>query len=109
MAEVHVIFTLPLHLGNYPYPLAYIHWFKPLTTYDTNVKMFCLSHSTRQQLIILVNCIVQHCHLISRFLCRVISPQWTRGHALAEAEHFYLNKYIDLHTFEWYKMHIRIG
>ncbi|KAI9459627.1 hypothetical protein HD554DRAFT_2206981 [Boletus coccyginus] len=47
MAEVCAIFRLPSHLGNYPHPLAYIHWFKPLQTYDDNTKMFCISRSMR--------------------------------------------------------------
>ncbi|KAF8439425.1 hypothetical protein L210DRAFT_858080 [Boletus edulis BED1] len=44
------VFRLPLHLGQYPQPLAYIHWFKPLQTYNRNVKMFRVSRSTRQWL-----------------------------------------------------------
>ncbi|KAF8449488.1 hypothetical protein L210DRAFT_3369592, partial [Boletus edulis BED1] len=53
------------------HPLAYIHWFKPLQTFDDNVKMFCVSRSTRQRRphaeIIPIDRIVQHCHLIPRF------------------------------------------
>ncbi|KAI9571543.1 hypothetical protein HD554DRAFT_203918 [Boletus coccyginus] len=30
VAEVQVIFRLPPHLGLYPHPLTYVHWFKPL-------------------------------------------------------------------------------
>ncbi|KAI5987795.1 hypothetical protein EDC04DRAFT_2498834, partial [Pisolithus marmoratus] len=47
VAEIHVIFKLPCHLGNYPHPLAYIHWFKPLSHFDSNVGMFHATHSTQ--------------------------------------------------------------
>ncbi|KAI9569191.1 hypothetical protein HD554DRAFT_2204667 [Boletus coccyginus] len=95
MVEVHAIFRLPSHLGNYPHPLTYIHWFKPLQTYNNNTKMFCISCSTRQQLpnteVIPVYQIVQPCHLIPVFSCGHVHPCWIQGHALAEAQHFFLN------------------
>lgn len=109
VAEVRAIFRLPLHIGRYPQPLAYIHWFKPLQTYDENVKMFRVSRSTRQRRpnaeIIPINRIVQHVHLIPRFPRGAVHPQWVHGHALANAQHFYLNKYIDFHTFEQHRLH----
>ncbi|KAF8122220.1 hypothetical protein EV363DRAFT_1183475 [Boletus edulis] len=109
VAEVRVIFRLPTHLGNYPHPLAYIHWFKPLQTFDDNVKMFCVSRSTRQRRphaeIIPVDRIVQHCHLIPRFPRGAVHPHWIRGRALSEAQHFYLNRHIDFRIFEQYRLH----
>ncbi|KAI9574103.1 hypothetical protein HD554DRAFT_2010154, partial [Boletus coccyginus] len=109
MAKVHIFFMLPLHLETYPHLLIYIHWFKPMQTYDNNFNMFCLSHSTRQQLsnveVILVDQIVQQCHLIPSFPRGAVNPQWVQGHTLVEAQHFYLNKYIDHRMFEWYQLH----
>ncbi|KAI9457171.1 hypothetical protein HD554DRAFT_2207236 [Boletus coccyginus] len=109
MAEVHIFFMLPLHLGTYPHPLIYVHWFKPMWTYDNNFNMFHLSHSTRQWLsnaeVIPVDRIVQQCHLIPSFPYRTVNPQWIQGHSLVEAQHFYLNKYIDHRTFEWYQLY----
>ena len=32
VAEIHVILTLPPHLGNFPQPLTYVHWFTPIGT-----------------------------------------------------------------------------
>ncbi|KAI9459004.1 hypothetical protein HD554DRAFT_2207041 [Boletus coccyginus] len=104
MAEVRIFFTLPSHLGTYHQPLIYVHWFKPMRMYDNHFNMFHLSRSTRQWIpnteVILVDQIVQQYHLIPSFPCGAINPQWIQGHALVEAQYFYLNKYIDLHTFE---------
>ncbi|KAF8131961.1 hypothetical protein EV363DRAFT_1398349 [Boletus edulis] len=109
VAEVRAVFRLPLHLGQYPRPLAYIHWFKPLQTYDRNVKMFRVSRSTRQRLpnaeIIPIDRIIQHVHLIPMFPRGAVHPCWIRGHALADCQHFYLNKYIDLRIFEQHRLH----
>jgi hypothetical protein len=32
-------------------------------------------------------------------------PHWTHGRALSEAQHFYLNWYIDFRIFEQYRLH----
>ena len=78
IAEVCTIFRLPSHLSNYPHPLAYIHWFKPLQSYDNNVKMFRVSCSTRHHHpnaeVIPVHQIVQHYHLIPRFPQGAVHP-----------------------------------
>ncbi|KAF8545975.1 hypothetical protein OG21DRAFT_1479733 [Imleria badia] len=50
VAEVRAIFRLPSHLGDYPDPLVYIHWFKPIQSLNNNTKMFRVSCSTRQWL-----------------------------------------------------------
>ncbi|KAH7917273.1 hypothetical protein BV22DRAFT_1135543 [Leucogyrophana mollusca] len=39
-AEVRVIFTLPPHLGSSAHPLAYVHFFRPLRTWDDDLKMY---------------------------------------------------------------------
>ena len=108
VAEVRVLFKLPSHLGTYPQPLVYVHWFKPMQTYDNNFNMFHLSRSTRQRRpnaeVITVDRIVQQCHLIPLFPRGTINPRWIQGHALVEAQHFYLNKYIDLRMFEQYRL-----
>ncbi|KAI6107419.1 hypothetical protein EV401DRAFT_1892049, partial [Pisolithus croceorrhizus] len=59
ITEIRIIFKLPGHLGNYPHPLAYIHWFPNAA----------------------------------------INPHWTQGHAMTDANVFYLNKYIDFRMF----------
>ncbi|KAI9573154.1 hypothetical protein HD554DRAFT_2202408 [Boletus coccyginus] len=84
MAEVWIFFTLPSHLGTYSMQI----------------------HSTRQQIpnteVIPVDQIVQQCHLIPSFSRGAVNSQWIQGHVLAEAQYFYLNRYIDLRTFEQY-------
>ncbi|KAI6020400.1 hypothetical protein BKA83DRAFT_4464679 [Pisolithus microcarpus] len=109
IAEIHIIFKLPVHLGNCPHPLAYIHWFKPLTHFDRSVGMFRATRSTQQCLpntsIIPIHCLVQPCHLIPRFPNAAVDPHWTQGHAMTDANIFYLNKYIDFSIFDQYQNH----
>ena len=45
------------------------------------------------------------CSLISQFTWGAVHPQWVHNHALANMQHFYLKKYIDLHTFEQHRIH----
>ncbi|KAI6027784.1 hypothetical protein BKA83DRAFT_4462512 [Pisolithus microcarpus] len=108
-AEICIIFKLPPHLGNYLHPLAYVHWFKLLTHFDRSVGMFCTTHSTQQCLpnaaIIPIHHLVQPCHLIPRFPNEAVNPHWTQGHAMTDANVFYLNKYIDSSIFDWYQNH----
>ena len=108
MAKVHAIFKLPPHLDNYPHPLTYIHWFKPLQTLDNDVKMFHISCLRRQWRpnaeVIPVDCFVQPSHLIPRYSGGTANPLWICGHALTQAETFYLNRYIDSCIFEQYRV-----
>ncbi|KAI6016490.1 hypothetical protein EDC04DRAFT_2577628, partial [Pisolithus marmoratus] len=80
ITEIHVIFKLPHHLGNYPHPLAYFHWFKPLSHFDRNVGMFLATCSTQQHLpsttIIPICHLIQPCHLVPRFLNGAVNPCW---------------------------------
>ncbi|KAI5984843.1 hypothetical protein EDD15DRAFT_2390291 [Pisolithus albus] len=88
---------------------AYVHWFKPLTHFDRSVGMFRATRSTQQHLpnasIIPIHRLVQPCHLIPRFPNVAINPHWTQGHAMTDANVFYLNKYIDFSIFDWYQNH----
>ena len=109
VAEVHAIFKLPSHLGNYPHSLAYIHWFKLLQMLDNDVKMFHISCSRRQWQpnaeVIPVDCFIQPCHLIPRYPSSTVNPLCICGHALTQAETFYLNRYIDSCIFKQYRVH----
>ncbi|KAG0692373.1 hypothetical protein DFH29DRAFT_985800 [Suillus ampliporus] len=93
VGEVQVVFKLPSHLGNFPHPLAYIHWFRPLQTFDENLHSFHLSRSSRQRgpnaLVVLVHQVLHPCHLIPRV-----------GRESGMREDFYLNRYIDLELFD---------
>ena len=109
VAEVRAIFKLPPHLGDYPHPLAYVHWFKPMQTFDDTVQMFRVSRSSRRRLpnaeIVGVDRLVEPCHLIPRFQNGAVNPLWTRGLALDEADTFFLNRYADFRVFEQYRDH----
>ncbi|KAI6102035.1 hypothetical protein EDD16DRAFT_1696689 [Pisolithus croceorrhizus] len=109
ITKVRMIFKLPLHLGNYQHPLAYVHWFKPLTHFDRNVGMFCTTYSTQHCLpnasIIPVHCLVQPCHLIPKFPSGDVNPHWIQGHIMMDADIFYLNRYIDFSIFDLYQNH----
>ncbi|KAN0094971.1 hypothetical protein V8E55_003258 [Tylopilus felleus] len=110
VAEVHVIFRLPPHLGLYPHLLAYVHLFKPLRTFDNNIKMFYFSHSTRNRnpntVVVPITNVVQPCHLVPRFPIGALDPRWLRGDSINIADTFFLNRYIDLRTFEQYRVHM---
>lgn len=109
VAQVRAIFTLPPHLGEYHTPLAYIQWFTPMRQIDHTVGMFRISRSTRHRqphaAVIPVDQIVQVCHLVPKFPSGAVHPRWIQGHSLAEADTFYLNRYIDFRLFEQYRNH----
>ncbi|KAI9511044.1 hypothetical protein F5148DRAFT_975813 [Russula earlei] len=50
LAWIHVIFELPKHLGAFPHPLAYIHWFRPFTNVDPTTHMHQVVLSTRNHM-----------------------------------------------------------
>ncbi|KAI6040960.1 hypothetical protein EDC04DRAFT_2879042 [Pisolithus marmoratus] len=99
VTEIHVIFKLLCHLGNYPQPLAYVHWFKPLSHFDRNVGMFCATCSTQQHLP--STTIIP----VPRFPNGAINPHWIQGHIMTDADIFYLNRYIDFNIFDQYQNH----
>ncbi|KAI9449079.1 hypothetical protein F5148DRAFT_1278023 [Russula earlei] len=71
LAQIHVIFELPKHLGAYPDPLAYIHWFHPFTNVDPATHMHQVVLSTRNHMpyleVISMKLIWQSCVLIPQF------------------------------------------
>ncbi|KIM58472.1 hypothetical protein SCLCIDRAFT_128060, partial [Scleroderma citrinum Foug A] len=102
IAQVHVIFKLPDHLGHYLHPLAYVEWFTSLCRHDPISGQFIVSHSTwnhqRNVSVISADRFVCPCHLQAQ--CgRNISSDWTANNALETASAFHVNSYIDLDTF----------
>ncbi|KAG1778110.1 hypothetical protein EV702DRAFT_1179094 [Suillus placidus] len=93
VGEVRVVFKLLSHLRNFPHPLAYIHWFRPLQSFDENLHSFHLTRSSHQHgpnaLVVPVHQVLRPCHLIPRV-----------GRELGVREEFYLNRYIDLELFK---------
>ncbi|KAH7918147.1 hypothetical protein BV22DRAFT_1134820 [Leucogyrophana mollusca] len=103
VAQVRVLFKLPPQYGCFPHPLAYIQWFTPMQRYDAISGMYIVSRSSRQHhchaAIISVDRIVRNCHLIAK--CgQEISTDWTTDNVLERAGSFFVNKYIDIDTFE---------
>ncbi|KAG1858503.1 hypothetical protein F4604DRAFT_1589396, partial [Suillus subluteus] len=74
-------------------PLAYIHWFRPLQSFDENLHSFHLTRSSHQRgpnaLVVPVYQVLRPCHLIPRV-----------GRESEVQGEFYLNRYIDLELFE---------
>ncbi|KAG1763412.1 hypothetical protein EDD22DRAFT_979391 [Suillus occidentalis] len=86
-----------------PKHLAYIEWFRPFSsTPDPRHGMYkitCLVHSgERVASIIPVSNIVRSIHLIPKF--RPVAPcHWTSNNVLEECDTFFVNCYIDRHSF----------
>ncbi|KAG1760002.1 hypothetical protein EDD22DRAFT_1044069 [Suillus occidentalis] len=91
VGEVKLVFNLPPRLGHFACPLVYIHWFRPLQTFDENLQSFRLTKSSRQHqpnaAVLPVDRVLRPVHL---------APRISRE----AAEEFYLNRYIDLELFE---------
>ncbi|KAG1793675.1 uncharacterized protein HD556DRAFT_1210735, partial [Suillus plorans] len=52
-------------------PLLYIHWFRPLQSFDNNLQSFRLTRSSQQHgphaVIVPVTEVIRACHLIPQF------------------------------------------
>jgi hypothetical protein len=99
---VRVLFRLPADFGPYQEPLAYVDWFKPLTTVVPDLGMHRVSLSSRalrqNSSIIPVTDILRSCHLIPVF-GRSVNPTWTSATVLDRCTYFYLNPYLRHHDF----------
>ncbi|KAJ4498531.1 hypothetical protein C8R41DRAFT_894038 [Lentinula lateritia] len=97
-ARVYLLFRLPLHIGSYSHPLAYVRWFKPFNSAPVKDSLlFKLLYSTRMRerhcSIIPVTQIMQTCHPYPNF-GRSVNPLWTSHQILDQAPSFYLNPYL---------------
>ena len=104
VAEIRVIFTLPPHLGIFPHPLAYVHWFTPIHVWDDAVGMYRMGRSTRNHnphaAIIGVDQLLQGCHLLPRFGSGPVPHSLFDGRVLDLASDFFLNRYINFFLFD---------
>ena len=104
VAEIQVIFALPSHLGSFPHPLAYVHWFTPIHVWDDTIGMYHMGRSTRNHrphaAIVSIEHILQSCHLLPRFGSAPVPCSWLNDRVLDMAPDFYLNRYINFYLFE---------
>jgi hypothetical protein len=115
VGQVRVMFTLPpksipllfpptVHL---PTHLAYVEWFTPFPPApDHNSGLYKLSRSLHggdtMASIVSVADIERSVHLIPRF--GVMAPrEWTSETVLEDCDTFWLNSYIDRHTFSMFR------
>ncbi|KAJ7725295.1 hypothetical protein DFH07DRAFT_758708 [Mycena maculata] len=102
VARVRVIFRLPEDHGNYPDPLAYVDWYKPLKPPAPDIGMHEISLSSRSlrqnSSIIPIADIFCSCHLIPAF-GRSANLTWTSDRVLDQCKKFYLNPYLRHHDF----------
>jgi len=110
-ARVRVIFRLPSRFGSFPHPLAYVHWYRPLSTIDQATGMYYITQSTRRQAphseVVSIDRIWRACLLIPHFGSTAVPASWMSENTLDLAAKFYLDKYLDLHLFEHHEQHVR--
>ncbi|KAJ7779848.1 hypothetical protein B0H16DRAFT_1671879 [Mycena metata] len=92
VGRLRVIFRLPPEdYGQYPEPLAYVDWYKPLKVPVPNIRMHEVSLSSRNNRqnssIIPVSHILRSCHLIPVF-GRSMDPTWTLDRVLDKCKSF---------------------
>jgi len=102
IAQVHIIFKLPDHLGVYPHPLAYVEWFTALRHREPISGQYIVTCSMRNHRpnvsVISVDQLARPCHLQGQ--CgKFISLDWSANNVLEMASAFHVNSYIDLDTF----------
>ncbi|KAG6906378.1 hypothetical protein DXG01_014193 [Tephrocybe rancida] len=102
IAQVRMIFNLPDTHGAFHELLVYVHWFKPLRKYSTDLGMFQTSFSSQNHQqhasVIPVLHILHSCHLIPLF-GRAANPTWVSDTVLNSSPSFYLNPYLRQYDF----------
>lgn len=93
-----MIFSLPKEFADYPTPLAYIWWFRGISSRDRALGMYKIAASTRggghaNTAVIPITHIVRSCHLIPAF-GEQIDRSWTRENILRQSANFFLNPYV---------------
>jgi hypothetical protein len=107
VARIRVIFDLPRQFGAIQHPLAYIHWYRPLTRLDPATNMYQIIPSTRRgrpnSEVVTVDRIWQGCVLTPVLGPGSVPLQLRAGDGLDFTSKFYLNKYLDFHLFGEYE------
>ncbi|KAG1871767.1 hypothetical protein DFJ58DRAFT_713747 [Suillus subalutaceus] len=104
VAQVHLIFDLPMHLRTtgQPFHLALVEWFNPFRACDALLQLHTVSRSYVGQAprteVIPISQISRSCHLIPKFGTHV-DQTWRRDFILDACKTFYLNPWIDMYSF----------
>ena len=101
---MRVIFTVPTTIHRqYPDPLVYVEWFSEFSqSPEEHLRLWKVTRSAnaveRQTEVIKLGDIIQTCHLIPVF-GKKKSNEWKRDNVLEKCEEFYLNSFLDIHSY----------
>jgi len=112
VGQIHVIFKIPERFISQvfgphvkpPGTLAYIEWFTRPRNEAPAHKMYRVSRSMRSDgscdaSVIEVDTIIRSCQLFPKFSGRV-NRAWTSDNVLERCEHFFVNNWLDHHTYQ---------
>ena len=103
VGQIWVVFSLPKNQTPVPSePLAYVEWFSKFTPPDGNHGMYTLKRhvqgSEHVASIIPVSSIRRSVHLFPKF-GQEVPEDWTPDNVLERCDTFYLNPFVDRHTY----------
>ncbi|KAE9391614.1 hypothetical protein BT96DRAFT_959531 [Gymnopus androsaceus JB14] len=104
-AQLRLVFELPSHLGAFPHPLVYVHWFRNFPSHpDPQTGMYGLTRSTHNHLpngqVLAATRLFSGCHVIPQFGRDAVPPEWSSLNVLDKASSFFFNHYLDFYIFE---------
>ena len=121
VAQVRVIFTLPVHL-NFKKPLAYIEYFTKFSEQRHGTDLYVVSRSyttstsgdtgghghgstqarKREAAVVCLDSIRRSCHLIPEFTSQIRDKSWNTTNILDVCSSFYVNHYISRDMFQMF-------
>ena len=111
VAQVRLIFTLPVHL-NFKKPLAYIEYFTKFSEQRQGSDLYVVRRSyttesgsegrRREAAVVCLDSIRRSCHLIPEFTSQIRDKTWTSSNILEVCSSFYVNHYISRDMFQMF-------